>query len=193
MWYKKVLIIAFGILFLSVFLHKTYADEIEGRFKDVSSQIAKEFTQASPAGKETTVSDKEREDIFARQARLFKEWQEELRSLIKADPQSIWAEDAQYIIATLNAGNPKQETIELECLLKEYPNVHIEDWTRETLALIIPNKPIDQVARMALCFNYKELGDIEKLKKMCKESIQKYPEKAKFFEKLEGAVLPVSK
>ncbi len=162
-------------------------DEMESRFKNISSQIAKEFSQTvSPEGKQYEVSEKQREDNFSRQSRLFKEWQEELRNLIKANPKSIWADDAQYIIATLNAANPKKQALELEYLLKEYPNMHIEDWTRENLAIIMPNPkiPFEIIVRLQLCSDYKQSGDTAKLKQMCEESMKKYPDKAKIFEKL---------
>lgn len=153
---------------------------MEVSFKDICIQMAKEWEKIP---KETDkIADS---DLIGFESHLT-EWKSALRDLIKTNPQSIWADDAQYIIATLNAGNFKQEMWEYEYLLKEYPNIHIEDWTQEMLGGIL-SKPKDmtfeEAARFFLCFDYKQLGEVEKLKNICEESIKKYPNKAKIFEK----------
>jgi len=176
-----IVVILSGLFFINS--HKLYADEMEVKFKDIARQIANEFSKkASLAAREHPISSEEEE----RQGKLFYGWQDELRTLIKANPKSIWADDAQYTLATLNAADPKQEASELEYLMKQYPNMHLEDWTREMLTPIVPNPsiPFDQGVRIILCLDYKQLGDTVKLKYMCEESMKKYPDKAKVFEKL---------
>lgn len=72
--------------------------------------------------------------------------------------------------------------MELEYLLKKYPNMHIENWTKENL-FFIPAIPIDLCVRLELCLAYKELGEVEKLKQLCEESKREFPEKTLVFEK----------
>ncbi|MEI8349905.1 MAG: hypothetical protein WCI77_07105 [Candidatus Omnitrophota bacterium] len=171
------------IIFVSLFFLNVcnlYADEMESKFKDIITQIAADLQVESSVGKGL-----EKEKGAAIENNLV-ECQSKLKSLIKTNPQSIWADDAQYVIAILSATNPKQEALELEYLLKEYPSMHIEDWTREAFAIAMPNQkiPFEVMVRLQLCMDYKKCGDTEKLKHICEESIKKYPEKAKIFENL---------
>jgi hypothetical protein len=108
--------------------------------------------------------------------------------LIKQDPKSIWADDAQYIISVLSIENKSKQAEELEYLLKEYPDFHIEDWTKTNLGLLIPSNISPYLARLELCMLYKEIGDTEKLKISCEEGIKAYPEKADKFEKILGSL-----
>lgn len=185
MWHKRVLTILFSALFVLGLFHNTYADEIEQKFKDVCVALAKESSRTiSPTGKDNAVSDKEIEETFTRQRKLFKEWQEELRGLIKTSPQSIWADDAQYIISALSIEDPKQNAIELELVLSNYPDIKIEDWTKENLLLLLPSKLDEQIVRLELCSLYKQLGETEKLNNLAEESIKKFPEKTELFQEM---------
>ena len=56
----------------------------------------------------------------------------------------------------------------------------------KNIKTIMPNGPIGLAVRIQLCVDYKQLGDTEKLKNMCKESIKEYPDKEKIFRKLSG-------
>jgi len=164
---------------------KNRADEMEIKFKELAKQIAIDLqTQASYyESKEKTEMSKEKSKIADRR---IGECKNELKNLIKANPRSIWADDAQYIVTTLDVGNTKQHALDLEILLKEHPNMHIENWTKETLVRIMPNPnlPLEESVKIQLGFDYKELGETEKLKLLCEESIKKYPDKANVFEKL---------
>lgn len=170
------------IFILSLCFNNYYAcaDEMEVGFKDISVQMAKEWGKIPKEAAEVANND------FIGFERHLTEWKSALKGLINTNPSSIWADDAQYIIAILNAGNFKQEMLEYEYLLKNYPDMHIEDWTQETLAGIV-SKPKDMTfeegARFSLCFDYKYLGETEKLKNICEESILKYPDSANIFEK----------
>ena len=98
-------------------------DEIEQNFKDTSMALEKEAMQIlSPSSDATTATDK------------YKNLIEELRSLVRTNPHSVWAADAQYIIANYSMIlDPKQQAIELAKLLKDYPDTHLQDWTKEKL------------------------------------------------------------
>jgi len=180
-----------GIIVLNLlFFFNTYAldnNEVENKFKDITKQIAVDFqgelSAASAPGKEENV---------VIETNLV-DCRNELKGLIKTNPESIWADDAQYIIAILNTANPRQEALELEYLLKEYPDMHIEDWTRETLPILMPNSkiPFEIVVRLQLCLDYKQSGDTEKLKQIYYESVKKYPDKAKIFEKFLYETSPI--
>ena len=179
---KWLAIIIFVLLFSSV-----YADEIEGVFKDICLSIKGQVNiplEEQYRISQGTSTDKNVQNKVGSLPSLSKEWQDELRALIKRDPNSIWSDDAQYIIANLYAlqNMPKQEAVELERLLTEYPNMHVEDWTRQTLSSIIPNAADDLPVRTILCTYYKQSGEIEKLKQLCNESIKKYPKNSKIFE-----------
>jgi len=157
------------------------------QFKQITLPIAKEFAATvSPPGPEYAASDAEIEETFARQRILNQEWIEKLKAFVKNNPQSIWADDAQYIITVLSFDNPPQEALELEYLLREYPNMHIEDWTRNTHVYMMPGDdiPVEVVTRITLAFNYAHSGSTDKFRQICEESANKYPDRAGAFEAL---------
>ncbi len=182
------------IFILLLFCNNYYAsaDEIEVSFKDTCIQMAKEWGKIPNEASKVVNS-----DLIGFESNLTK-WKSQLKELINTNPKSIWADDAQYIIASLNAGNFKQEMLEYEYLLKNYSDmhIHIEDWTQETLVGIL-SKPKDMTfeegARFFLCFDYKYLGEMEKLKNICEESVKKYPNNAKIFERFLQSATSASK
>ena len=163
---KKLMIFCFIIISLIAGNCKIYADQIESNFKNICLIIAKNM---SPAGSESEL----------------KECKERLKGIVRSNPDSIWANDAQYLILMLSTTDTPQHIAEAEYILKHYPNVHFENLTKETLPMLMPNEniPFEVMVRMELCLDYKELGETEKLKYMCEESIKKYPDRAKVFEK----------
>lgn len=177
--FNKWLGIIFFVLLLSFNNYSAYADEMEISFKDICVRMAQVW---GGIPEETSII--ANSDLVGFESHLI-EWRSVLRQLITTNPESIWADDAQYIIAALNAGNFRQEMLEYEYLLKNYPNIHIEDWTQEALVGIF-SKPkymtFEEGARFSLCFDYKYLGEVEKLKNICAESVEKYPNNAKIFE-----------
>ena len=118
-----------------------------------------------------------------RTAQLLSEWQEGLRDLIQLAPDSIWADDAQYILSILYADNPQQQAVESEYLLKAYPNMQFEEWTKEKLTWMMPSVSPSLDIRVQLAICYKQLGDNEKLKQFCEESIKRFPERRAIFER----------
>lgn len=185
MRFKQVSIIPFVILLISTLFLKAYADEVEAKFKDICIALAKELSQTiAPIGRENAVSDKEREDTFTRQRKLFKECQEELRGIIETNPRSVWGDDAQYVIAALSIEDPKQQATELERVLKDYPDIRLEDWTQEKLGFLLPKNVDEQIVRLELCILYRQLGEADKLKNLFEESIKKFPEKTLLFERM---------
>lgn len=97
-----------------------------------------------------------------------------LRRFIQLNPDSIWADDAQYIIATLNASLPDQGAKELEYLLEKYPDMHAEEWTKANLPIIPTNMAL--AVRFELLLHYKRSGNNDKLKALYEESIKKFPD-----------------
>jgi len=171
-------IILISILFFG--LSSLRADDAESMFKDTIKQIAADLQSESTAGEGLA---KEKSIAIEKDLVIC---QNKLRVFVKNNAQSIWADDAQYVIAILSATNPQQEALELEYLLREYPNMHLEDWTRDALSLIMPSRdiPFEVMVRMQLCMDYKQSGETKKLTYICEESIKKFPEKAKIFESL---------
>ncbi|MDD5109393.1 MAG: hypothetical protein PHC29_07855 [Candidatus Omnitrophica bacterium] len=162
----KALTIILSLLFFSVFLHKSYADQVEKNFKDLSLVLVKESSQTlSPTDK-------------------YENLIEELRNLVRANPHSIWAADAQYLIATFSVTDPQRKLKELEKILKDYPNIHLQDWTKEKLGSLLPKIVDEQIVRIELSILYKQLGETKKLKKLTEESIKKFPEKAYLFKEI---------
>ncbi len=149
-------------------------DEIEQNFKDTSMAFQKEAMQIlSPGSGVTAATDK------------YKNLIEELRSLVRSNPHSVWAADAQYIVAAYSMIlDPKQQTIELAKLLKDYPDIHLQDWTKENLGFLMPKTFGELPLRVLLCVLYKQLGETEKLKNLCYESISKFPDKRQVFERI---------
>ncbi|MDD4894790.1 MAG: hypothetical protein PHW54_05705 [Candidatus Omnitrophica bacterium] len=172
------------VLLLSFNNHSAYADEIESGFKGVSTQIAKEWERLQDKANNSAAIEKYSISF----ENHIPGWGNALRELINQEPKSIWADDAQYIIAAVfSATNLKKQALEYEYLLKNYPDMHIEDWTQETLKDLLrkfKDVSYEQMARIDLCMLYKTFGEKEKLNKLCEESIKKYPDKAKYFEKI---------
>lgn len=176
---KKMLVVLVSILFSST-VYIVYANQIEEEFKKICESIAKYWSETVyPDGEEYAA---EQENILARETKLIKGWQKELRNLVKLAPDSIWADDAQYIISLWCSGDHQQHVADLEFLLEEYPDIHFEEWTRRKLSFYMPEVPVALAIRVDLCFAYQYSGDVEKLKTLCKDSIAKFPEKAPIFE-----------
>ena len=106
-------------------------------------------------------------------------WQ--LKSFAETHPESIWADDAQYIFALLDASEGMLVP-ELEYLLVHFPNAEAEPWPRQTLPFIPEESPLDLSVRKELCINYFNLKEKRKLRHIVKTSIQKYPDQAEIFQ-----------
>lgn len=171
MWFKIVAVLFF-ILISALY---AYADS-EGEFKSICLAIAKDVSEIMSFKDAESVPaelEKRVEDNLALQS-------QELRRIVQANPQSIWADDAQYILASLNARYPQQQANELEYLLKKYPDINIEEWTKVNLPWMTPdNTPI--AVRIELLTYYKESANEDKLKMLYDESIKKFPEKEQLF------------
>ena len=172
------------LLLVSFNAHDAYSDEMEIKFKEIGNQIQGDLKTEQQIeeevhfkGKTYTQSDVEKIKIAERR---LKKCKNELRDLIKKYPRSIWADDAQYMITTLEAGDIKQQVLDLEYLLKEYPDMQLEEWTRKTIIAPNPSMSFKYIIMSELCLNYDELGETEKLKHMCEEAIKEYPDKAVF-------------
>jgi len=134
-----------------------------------------------------TVSDAQRAEIMAREKKLMTEWRAELKGLVAQDPKSIWADDAQYVVAVLNAENPQEEIKELEELLARYPDFKIEDWTKKYV-IIVPSNISPAMATVDLCVLYKKMGELDKLRSTCEKGMKNFPEDASLFKKILDSV-----
>ncbi|MFC1593879.1 hypothetical protein ACFL38_00955 [Candidatus Omnitrophota bacterium] len=156
----------------------------EKEFKSTVLAMKQEFVKTEDLLGKNGVSDEELVKSFAYQKDLIKEWVKELKKVVKHSPANIWADDAQYIISTLYAGSPQLEIQELEHLLKNYPDIHIEQWTRENLPDIAQQADMGCFARISLCLLYRKLQYVNELKALGEESINKCPEKEKILEQI---------
>jgi len=180
---KKLFLFVSLILFTNAYF--SYADEIEQKFKTIGEAIKEEFYKTvKPIGSQYEISDEEREDNYLHQIKLFKEWQKELKKLVETKPNSIWADDAQYLMATLNIkdnnSDIKQRSSELEYLIEKYPSIHIEQWTKDNIVLVrIPKKISDDVwVRCELIFEYQQIGDNKKAEALYRKSRDEFPDYA---------------
>jgi len=179
----RKIIFCFTLISLLIISSCSNVDAIGQQFKQISIPIAKEFAStAKPSGQEAEMSNKDAE----RQIILLEETREKLKVFVDNNPDSLWADDAQFLLASLSVGSPKQEAFEYEYLLREYPDMLLEDWTMNTLVFLAPSEgvPVDLLARLALAINYLQAGEISKLQRLCDESITKYPDRADRFEYL---------
>ena len=173
------------IVFYGIISLYYYTFTLEGKFRRIGLGIAKEFAEStSPVGPKHAVSDAEREKTFARQGKLLKKWQDGLRDLIKQDPESIWADDAQYLIAALNTENPLKEAKEMETLLTDYPDFRIEEWTKKYLVILVGSNISPLTVTLTLCMLYKKINEFEKLKSLCEEAMKRFPQEAYIFESI---------
>lgn len=164
------------LFFIFISALYAYADS-EEEFKSICLTIAKDFNEVMSFENAESVPpelEKRGEDNIILNING-------LKRIVQANPQSIWADDAQYILASLRMRYSfKQHASELEYLLEKYPDINIEEWTRVNLPWLIPdNVPI--TVRIELLTDYKELGNEDKLKTLYDESIKKFPEKERLF------------
>ncbi len=105
-----------------------------------------------------------------------------LKSLAETHPESVWADDAQYIFAVLGASEGLLVP-EFEYLLARFPNAKAEPWTLEMFEFMIPDEsPLDFAVRKHLCVRYKALHKKRKLRQLVKKSAGRYPERAEIFQ-----------
>jgi len=118
-----------------------------------------------------------------------------LKKFIANEPNSIWSDDAQFIVTKINAVMriPDSEQVEdLEYLLEQYPNLSIEPWAQELFTYIFEDhiEATREIAMLDLCFIYLRLGELEKLKKLYNVAIKEFPHDeylfTPFFKESEG-------
>ncbi len=145
----------------------------ESVFKSVAQKIAALDQKAIKAGK--TGPD---------WAEKSQKYRKSLKAIVKADPKSKWADDAQYLVGVLSEAD-KLDIPEKEFFLKTFPDGKAEEWTQEKLGYIVPTKlSLDLSVRMDLCLAYIRVPEKEKLKTLVTESSAKYPERELFFKTL---------
>jgi len=162
-------------IFISSYVYANNGDE----FKSICSVIAKDFSELMSFENPDDVPadlEKRAEDNFILQAQRLKEF-------VQLNPNSIWADDAQYVLSVLKAGYPGQEVVELEYLLEHYPDMTLEKWTKENLSWLI-SVDLQLAARFTLLMHYKKSGEKDKLNALYDESIKKLPEKKEQFKKI---------
>jgi hypothetical protein len=104
------------------------------------------------------------------------EWMTQLKTIVYLNPESIWADDAQFLIAALAFDEPQKQAEEFEYLIKYFPDSQIEPWTSETIPELMPSeRKIDLRIRIALISAYRELGQEIRAREIHDESIAKYP------------------
>lgn len=183
---KKVPVWAISILLIFSAI-PSYADK---------AAVAKKNTSTKPASTESTFK-AVAQKIAALDQKAIKagkagpDWAEKsqayrksLKKLVKADPKSEWADDAQYLVGVLSEAD-KLDIPEKENFLLTYPEAKAEEWTQKKLDYIVPTKlSLDLSVRMDLCLAYARRQEIDKLKKLADESSAKYPDRALFFKTL---------
>ena len=131
-------------------------------------RVAKMFTEV-PSSEDTALSSEAEKRIDKNYDIQLKR----LKNFVETNPKSIWADDAQYILATLIPEKyPEQSAPEYEYLLETYPNMALEEWTKTNLPWIRPSD-IHIVVRFSLMMAYKRLGEKDKLKQLVDETIKK--------------------
>ncbi len=145
----------------------------ESVFKSVAQKIAALDQKAIKAGK--TGPD------WAEQSQKYRK---SLKAIVKVDPKSVWADDAQYLVGVLSEAD-RLDIPEKEFFLKSFPDAKAEEWTLKKLDYIVPTKlSLDLTVRMDLCLAYIRMPEKEKLKALVAESSAKYPDRALFFNTL---------
>ena len=150
-----------------------YTNEIESRFKNIANEMIAGLRDSAARmdGK-----------FDARVPR----WRNEFKEIVDSPFAGIWADDAQYLISTLNRTDPKLEINDLEELSQKFPEMHIEEWTKENLGSLLP-KNVDKCSiQTYLCALYIQTGEKTNLKGACEEGIKHCPDKADFFKVILG-------
>src|SRR5688572_28389135 len=100
------------VIFLAVFVlfyaSRAWADMIEEPFKEICTKLASLDKQ--------TQAKKIDDPKWREKSRLFRDV---LKKLVTASPQSIWADDAQFLVAMLSSVD-KTDISEKESFLKKY-------------------------------------------------------------------------
>ncbi len=113
------------------------------------------------------------EEMFYLESRKIRD---ALKKLAAENPQSVWADDAQYLVSMLMP-DVERASIERETLVRLYPESKLEAWTMENLNFMLPRiTPLDLAMRIQLCLDYLSLAKMDELKNMARESARKYPQ-----------------
>ncbi|MBF0569207.1 MAG: hypothetical protein HQL18_00300 [Candidatus Omnitrophica bacterium] len=165
----KILLIACGafVLFLGfVFMCAKYTSE--GQILSVASIVAEMPPELSAGKKNNPGFEKE----YARNERLLVQQIRKLRAIVRRDPKSQWADDAQFLITVFNVDSPAGERIkDLELLIENYPHATLEASTKKHFASFFSEHRAEHVAsdaREDLCQLYRDTNETVKYQHTCK-------------------------
>ncbi len=154
------------------------AKDVQYEFKMTCKPVLEEIQGGSSTNK-NSVSNEQAKKNIDRQRKIFSEVKSKLKLFVKDNPNTIWSDDAQNIIAMLSIENINEQTLELEHLIASYPDARMEDWSKKAFYLFLSDKlSVDLSARLGLLINYKQLGKQEKFEKLLDGSLKKYPNNA---------------
>lgn len=119
------------------------------------------------------------DELFYLESRKFREG---LKKIAAENAASVWADDAQYLVAQLMP-DVERAYKEREILLKDWPDPSFEEWTRENLDFLLPRvAPAGLAVRLQLCMDYIQLEKMDSLRALAEASIAKYPDYSNNFE-----------
>ena len=156
--------------------------DIEQNFKRISLEISKDFKEH--VGQR--LSDDQLKEENERSRKRYNEWITELKNLKIQEPNSIWSDDAQYLICIMYAGlgDNQAQKKELESLLKQYPDFHIEDWTKQNLQSMIPSNVSVSQTMQELCYIYLSLKEVDEMKSLAENGMKRFPEETDRFKQI---------
>ncbi|MEM9015914.1 MAG: hypothetical protein AAGC68_02790, partial [Verrucomicrobiota bacterium] len=109
---------------------------------------------------------------------MVERWKRDLKAIIADDPESVWADDAHYVLKMCYIDQPEEQVALLEQLLERYPNMKFEDWTRECFPVLLPPEiSLLLDSRVALAYLYRELGEKEKLRPLVLDLKAMFPDR----------------
>ena len=109
----------------------------------------------------------------------YKNAQLKLQEALKKNSQSIYADDAEYLLLSMSVGKDGAEQIKtIKNLIVRYPDFAFEPWTTEFGKFFLPRgvfKGIDQI-KLELALEYTRINDYEKACPLLNELYSIYPQ-----------------
>ena len=170
---KRLLFLIFFV-FLFV-INCVLADDIELDFKVICKEINKKQVAFLDSQKDASSSKK--------WSTAAEKWRVRLDRLIAKQPDSIWADDAQYLKARLSNQNLNIWATEHQRLFDRYPDCSLEQWTKDTVLFLTPQHiPANLEILAELIGTYKKLGNQKKAEELYVYAVNKYPKYKPIFD-----------
>ncbi|MFH1363961.1 MAG: hypothetical protein ABIH45_07135 [Candidatus Omnitrophota bacterium] len=131
----KIFILVVMVFFLIPF--NVYSSSSGSDFKNICLEMIEEYNSSLKSSSESAIDAAEaNNEEETRLRHLLEKWRPEFKNIVERDPDSIWADDAQFLSIVTSDSFVYLEGADIKNLLEKYPNLKIENWTKENLPFL---------------------------------------------------------